>query len=298
MVVQPFRLQKNLVAVPVLETLHLVFNGRTIARTSPFDRAGKQRRSVEVQPNNLMRPLVRPRNRARELGYANALVDCRHGPSAPVARLGLKTRPINGSSIKAWRRPCLEPTLCEADFPDLVPQDGRGSLATASPLTDFLPHENASIKEGACGDNQGATFDSTVAGAHPGHPTAIDRDGQRLRQQNLDAATQDEVPHRPAVQLPVCLDTRTLNCGALAPIKHPTVNRRTICCTSHEAIEYIEFANQVPFAHAAYRRIARHLSDVRRLERYQSHASTTSRCGGCRLATRVPRANNKNIEHR
>jgi hypothetical protein len=51
-------------------------------------------------------------------------------------------------------------------------------------------------------------------------------------------------------------------------------------------------------AHSAYRRIAGHLADVRSPERDEPNARTTSRCGGRRLATRVPRTNDKNVEHR
>ena len=117
--VETFRFKKDLVAVPIPETMDLVFDGRAIPRPPTFDRPSKQRRTIEASPNDVMTSLVSPGYGATELRLGGRIGRQSHGPNPPIARLRNGARPIDGSCIEPWWRPSLEVRRREAKFADL-----------------------------------------------------------------------------------------------------------------------------------------------------------------------------------
>ena len=57
--VKPLRLNEYLVAGLIREFHYFIFNGRTVTRTGSLNRTGKQRRTIQIIADNLMRLLIR-----------------------------------------------------------------------------------------------------------------------------------------------------------------------------------------------------------------------------------------------
>src|SRR3546814_2131619 len=78
-------------------------------------------------------------------------------------------------------------------------------------------------------------------------------------------------PREPAA---VGLDARPLDRGPLAPVEHPVMDRRRIRRARDEAVEGIDFADEVALPQAADRGVAGHRPNRRGVERQQDRKST------------------------
>ena len=67
---------------------------------------------------------------------------------------------------------------------------------------------------------------------------------------------------RGAIQLPVSLGTRPLDCRSLAPIEQPELDPCRVRETPHKAVQRIYFPHQMTLAESADGRVARHRSRV------------------------------------
>src|SRR5689334_4116342 len=119
MVVEPLRLKEDLVRVARRKALHLVLDRRAITRPPALDRARKQRRTVEIGADDLVRLFGRACDRAAQLHRSNAVIECRYGPWLRVARLLLQSYPVDRASIEPRRRSRLQPPLAQADLANL-----------------------------------------------------------------------------------------------------------------------------------------------------------------------------------
>src|SRR6478672_1309744 len=145
--VQSLRLEKNLVRVAIGKALHLVLDRRAIAGAPALDRAGKQRRTVEVGSDDVVGARARPRDRATKLRRANAVIERAHAPDPRIARLFLEPRPVDRPSVEPRRRPRLQSPLAQADLADLSRQPDRGSLAAAAAVDYPIADEHARVEE-------------------------------------------------------------------------------------------------------------------------------------------------------
>jgi hypothetical protein len=75
-----------------------------------------------------------------------------------------------------------------------------------------------------------------------------------------------QIVDRLSVEITIGLYPRTPDSRSLAAVEHAAMQRSTIGSPGHQAIENIEFANEVTFADAADRRVAAHLPRVFRTE--------------------------------
>lgn len=75
------------------------------------------------------------------------------------------------------------------------------------------------------------------------------------------------------------------------------MNSSLIGGPGHYSAERINFTNQMAFAHASNRRIARHSTDVPSLERDKRDASATTSSSAGRLNAGVSAADYKHIDH-
>jgi len=75
------------------------------------------------------------------------------------------------------------------------------------------------------------------------------------------------------------------------------VNSGAICRAGHQSIKDIEFADQVSFADATYRRVAAHLAKVSGPERYEADTCATTRRCRRSFATGMTAANYQNVVH-
>ena len=70
--IQPFRFNKNLMAVLIPESHDLVLYRRTVARSGSFDISGEERRAVDIFTNNRMRFFIRIGQPAGNLLFLDA----------------------------------------------------------------------------------------------------------------------------------------------------------------------------------------------------------------------------------
>ena len=131
----------------------------------------------------------------------------------------------------------------------------------------------------------------------PSHAPALKPKCQCFGHDDLDSALRDQLGHGRAIELPIRLEARTLDRGALAAVEHAPVDRGPVGRARHQAVEDVELADQMTFADTADRRIARHLADVLGPEGDKSDARATARRGGGSLASGMAGTNDQDVEH-
>ena len=94
----------------------------------------------------------------------------------------------------------------------------------------------------------------------------------------------DRPTHGLTVKPAVGLDARALDRAALAAVEHPAMDGGAIGGARHQAVEHVEFADQMSLADAADRRIAAHLADILGAEGDQPDARAATRRGRGRFA--------------
>ena len=117
--------------------------------------------------------------------------------------------------------------------------------------------------------------------------TFNDRKVRRLRNRRL---------HGLAIELAICLRARPMHGRTLRAIEQPELDSRLIRDPAHQAIQRIDFADQMPLTEPTNRRIARHLADRRGLVGDQRRSSTHARARSRSLTARMPAADNNDIE--
>ena len=115
MIVEPFRLQKNLMAVALAEFDDLVFDRRTIARAAARDLSGIHRRAMHVGADDLVRRFDRARDAAFDLRIVDARRQHRERLRRIVAGLHLEAGPIDGAAIEPRRRAGFQTAEGEAE---------------------------------------------------------------------------------------------------------------------------------------------------------------------------------------
>jgi hypothetical protein len=75
------------------------------------------------------------------------------------------------------------------------------------------------------------------------------------------------------------------------------MDRSAVRRASHQPIEHVKLADEVPLAYPANRWVARHLTNVPGPESQQADARAASRRGGRSLAAGMTAANDQNIVH-
>ena len=113
-VVESFRLEKNLMAVAFAEFYDLVFDRRTVTRTATCDLAGIHRRAMHVVANDLVRGGNRARDAAFDLRIGDAFGQHRERFGRIVAGLHLDALPIDGAAVQPRRRAGLQAAEREA----------------------------------------------------------------------------------------------------------------------------------------------------------------------------------------
>jgi hypothetical protein len=88
--------------------------------------------------------------------------------------------------------------------------------------------------------------------------------------------------HCCAIELPVCLGARSLDCWSLASVEEPELDARPIRHAAHDAVERIDFAHKMPLAQTPDCRVAGHDANAFPRKRDENHARASARrCMGC-----------------
>src|SRR4051794_12086440 len=110
-----------------------------------------------------MSGLGRARDCTPQLRRPTVVIERGHGPRISVAGLLFKARPIDGPAIEPRGRACLQPSLTQAQLPDLASQGDRGALATATADDHLLTDEHARVEESPGGNYHRAARQVTCA---------------------------------------------------------------------------------------------------------------------------------------
>ncbi len=98
------------------------------------------------------------------------------------------------------------------------------------------------------------------------------------------------------VKCPVSLSSRAAHRRTLAAVEDLEVDAGTISCPAHQAIQGIDFTDQMAFANPANCRIAGHFTDRAASVSEQKRAGADP-CGGCRcLAAGMSTTNDDDVE--
>ena len=106
----------------------------------------------------------------------------------------------------------------------------------------------------------------------------------------------DGLLHVPAVKLPVRLGARPLYGWPLGAVQHAELNARQVGDASHQPIERIDLAHEMPFAEAADGGIAGHLADRVEPVREERGSSAHPRSGGGGFTAGMAAPYNNDVE--
>ena len=128
---QTLGLEENLVRSPVGETVDLVFDRRTVARTHSFDYARVQGAPIESGADDFVRAGLCMGDPARQLSrvLVGAAEEREHRHRVEVAGLFLAPREVDGAPVDAWRRAGLQPTLRQLHLAQPLGQRDRRRVA-------------------------------------------------------------------------------------------------------------------------------------------------------------------------
>ena len=292
-----FRLQEELVAILVGEAKDLRLDGRTIARTDPFDDTICHRRPIDVRTNDLMRLLVRVRQIAWKLLARPFL---RHKGKALrllVPRLQLHLRIVKGTCIKTRRRPRLEAHDLDTILSKRARQFPCGSLPIRPAARRMLTDDDAPFEIRARREN-----DSTREIRFP----RLCHYASRLFILDEDLFCQKLPDFQPFLLLAallhakligflILLRAQSMDSRAFSRIQKTILQSRLIGIDRHGAAKRIDLTHEMALCGAADRGIAGHECDIVQGKRRQKRAAAEIRCSERRFDARMPRTEDDDI---
>ena len=133
---QPFRLQEDLVPILVGEAHHLVLDRRAVARPAALDLPRVHRRAVQVRADQVVDRLVGVGDVAIELRLRDPVGREAERPRIVVAGLQLALREVDGAAVEPAGRAGLEARELEAAASRLS-LSALGRLSPARPPRVF-----------------------------------------------------------------------------------------------------------------------------------------------------------------
>src|SRR5262249_31374609 len=128
-VVEPLRLQEDLVAVAVPEFDDLILNRGTVAGARALDLAGIHRRAIHIGSDHLVGGWRGAGDAALDLERRNPVGHDRKGLRRIVAGLHFDRSPVDGGAVEPGRSPGLEPAKLKAGALEGLRKPHRGSFA-------------------------------------------------------------------------------------------------------------------------------------------------------------------------
>jgi hypothetical protein len=187
--------------------------------------------------------------------------------------------------------------LAETNLANLVGQGEGRAFVTAAAFDHLLADEHARVEKGAGRNHHRAARNLADACLNASNMTALDDQTRGFGDDQLRPALMQKVRYRRAIKSAVSLDPRPPHRWSFAAVEHSAVDRGTVRSARHQPIEHIEFADEMTFADAAYRWVARHLANVLGAERQQSDAHAATRRRGRSFAPGMASSDDKDIEH-
>ena len=298
LIVEPLRLEKDLVSGTVGKADDLVLDRRTIADTRCRYLPGKHRRLVQVLTDQRVGRLVGARDVARHLRVGDPVGQERERPGRHVAVLDHQGLPVDGAAVEPRRRAGLEPTEAETR-PFHVPCQGHGSRV-ADPAggpslgaeMDLAPQERAGGQHDGTGPNR-----LPCGRAHALDPGAGALEPSRLAGSYRQSGLLTEQPlHRGCIAFSIRLCPGALDRRALAAIEGAELDAAPIDRPTHDPIERIDLTHQVAAAEATNGGIARHRPDGLDFLREQQRPRAHPGAGGRRFRAGMATTDDNNVE--
>ena len=264
-VVQPFRLQEDLVAVAVAELDDLVLDRRAIARPDTFDRAGIHGRTAEIVPDQIMGRRRRARDAAFDLRIGND--DRSSARRATALRLppAFRATPSRSSAVKPRRRARLQPPKREAGTRQCLRQAERRLLVHAAGR-ESSSRRYGSARAGTC-RSSAPRRRSRCARPSPRTTAAIATVWRSRSRRPRPSMTSRPCCSPIAaciampVELAIGLGARPADRRSLAPIEQTKLDAGRVGHPAHQAVESVDLTHQMTLAEPADRRIAGHDAD-------------------------------------
>ena len=173
-VVEPFRLEVDLMARFVGEADDLVLDRRAIARPGAADLAGIDRRAMQVGADQIVAGGAGMGQMTGDLRRRNPLGHIGEGRRFIVARLDFEPGPVDGPAVQARRRSRLEPPQRKPELAQGARQPVGGRIADPSGRNLLLADMDHAAEErpGRQHDGRGRQH-RTVAGDDTGRTAGI-----------------------------------------------------------------------------------------------------------------------------
>ena len=249
--VDPFRFDKHLMAVLIREFHHFILDGRTIPGTGPFDRAGKERRPVQIVPDDLVGRLICIGQPAGHLVDLHIIrIRCKgKGHDALVAFLLFHPAEINGIPVDAGRCPGLEPV-------HLYPQGFQAVRQIIGALQAIRPGVHTDIAVNAPGFQ-------ISSGTQDHRPAVINGAGIGLDSCNMPVFCEQvrhfhladvkprlrfqHLPHGPAVVCFIRLGAKRMDGRTFGLVQHLGLDESPVDDLSHLSAQGVHFPHQMSF---------------------------------------------------
>ena len=298
MVVQALRLEEDLVAIPVGEPVDLVFDRWAIARTASGNRAGIDRRLVEVRVDDRVGLGRGPGNAAGDLGHIDPGGQETERDRLVIGRLHLEPVPMDRPAIEPSGGAGLEAPHRKAERVEPVRQSDGGRFANPAGGDTFGADMDDALQESAGRDDD---LGRPVEGSRQADDAS---DLSVLDDQVFGAVLDDRQVrvraefglHRFAVELPVDLRAGSPDGRTLRPVEHPELDAGLVGHASHDAVEGIDLPDEVALAKTADGRVATHLADGRPLVGDERGARAEAGRGRRSFAAGMAAANHDHIK--
>ncbi len=172
-IVEPFRLEEDLVAVPLPETDDLVLDRRAIARAPAIDLAGIHRRTMDIRPDDGVGGLGGPGDAALDLRVLDPGGQGRERLRRLIARLHIQRGPVDGPAIETGRRAGLQAAEGKADPLQRLGKPHRRRLPDPAGRDLLLADMDQAAQEGAGGRNHGPGIQNPAVGETKASDAAV-----------------------------------------------------------------------------------------------------------------------------
>ena len=293
-----FRFKIHPMLITLREPNHLVLDARAISWSCRPDLSRKDRRTIKIGADRIMRSRTSIRLPARNLldqrePVAPHLSDLptparqfREWHRVFIAVLDWQRVPIDRVAIESWWCPCFEPSKLKPKTRQRFRNRIRGVLALTTTLSRVRPAMHDRTHKGASSKHNRwrAQLDPLARWSADHHPSCglpvAGGLGQDLFNAPLDdinlRPSIDERLDRPRIRVLVGLASRSMNRGPLRSVQKFELDPRRVRDQPHQPPHRIDLADELPLREPPNCWIAAHHPDFRGIKRHQCYRTGRS----------------------
>ena len=276
----------------------LVLDRGAIARAGSLDRAGVERREMQVLADHGVRALVGAGQPAQRLVQLEPLRPVRERHRRLVAGLRRDSVPVDRVAVEARRSPGLEPAALEPQLGEALGERHRRVLPDAPAREPLRPDVNEPVQERAGGDDGRAAIQHPAVGKlHRAHSASLEPHVVRHAADAREPRDGIQVSrHLERVARLVALRARRPHRRPAPAVQHLELDPGAIGHDPHHAAERVDLAHHVALRDPADRGIARHLGGIGEAHGEERGAQAEGDARAGRLAARMPGADHDHVE--